>query len=337
MKCLVTGAGGMLGAHVVLELLKQGNTVMAAHRKNADLGETKAFFTRWDGQQGALYEKAEWLELDIFDVSELTTKTQGLDAIFHCAGMVSFEHRDWRKLMQTNEVGTANIVNACLANNIALCHVSSVAVLHNLDYRKPLDESVFWKKSGRESDYAISKYNAEREVWRGIEEGLEAVIVNPAVILAAGFWNRSSSKIFSTVYNGNPFYTKGVAGYVAATDVAEIMLSLVNKKVFSQRFVLAENCYSYKEIFSWMAQCLGKKPPIFPISKPILMILARFEKIIAWFRGKPARVTPALVNSAFNKQTYSSEKIKNTLNFRFRNTKEMIKEAAFYYLQDQKK
>lgn len=337
MKNLVTGANGLLGAHVVLELALQGKEVVAGHREGADLSEAQAFFTRFDGQNGGLFDKIEWVVLDVLDISALELAIQNIEIVFHCAGYVSFEQRDFEKMLRINEQGTANVVNACLKSGANLCHVSSVAVFHNLDYTAPIDESVFWKKSGRESGYAISKYAAEREVWRGIEEGLKAVIVNPAVILAAGFWKRSSSKVLDTVYKGNPFYTAGTAAYVAATDVAKIMLLLVEKKIFSERFILLENCYSYRQVLGLMASALGKPAPRIPVPKPVLMTIAQLEKLMAWLRGKPARVTPDLVHSAYNTQIYSAAKIAKTLQYSFKKTPEMIEEAGKYYLLDHKK
>lgn len=337
MKHLVTGANGLVGAHVVLELMRQGKAVVAGHRAGADLSEAKAFFKRWDGQEGALFNKVNWIELDILDIPNLELAIKEVSVVYHCAGFVSFEHRDRAKMMQINVQGTGNVVNACLLSGVTLCHVSSVAVFHNLDYKGVLDESVYWKTSGKESDYAVSKYGAEREVWRGIEEGLKAVIVNPAVILANGFWKRSSSRVLETIYKGNPFYTGGNTAYVAASDVARIMVELVDKEIFSERFILAENTYSYKSLFSMMAKALGKREPSILLPKWFLMMAARFEKLLAWIRSKPARVTPDLVNSAYNTQTYTSAKIIEKLQYKFKSTPLLIEEAARFYLIDHQK
>src|SRR5690606_20701288 len=184
------------------------------------------------------------------------------------AGFVSFNNRDKKKLDQVNEIGTKNLVNACLtAKNVRLCHVSSLATLHNLDYRLPLDEKVFWKKSGRESAYAVSKYNAEREVWRGMEEGLNAVIVNPGVVLGAGFWNQSSSAIFEQCYKGNRFFTGGTTAYISAMDTARSMILLMEKQLFGNRYILVENNYSYFDVFSQINKGFGKPAPVFKLNR----------------------------------------------------------------------
>lgn len=320
----------------MLELLKRGQAVRALARAGSDRSELLAFFERFDGVGGKLAERIEWQTGDVGDLYGLEELAKDIDRVYHCAGYVSFEKKERERLMKINEGGTANVVSVCLQKGLELCHVSSVAVLHNLDYKEALTEQVFWKRSGKESDYAISKYNAEREVWRGIEEGLQAVIVNPAVILAAGFWHRSSSRMMDTVYKGNPFYTPGKTGYVAAPDVAYVMVELMERKIRSERFILAEGNYSYREIFTWMAGSLGRSAPRWQISRKLLQVAGIGERLQAWMLGRPARITPDVVNSAFNTQHYAADKICKTLNFKFLPIKEFIQTAGRVYLEDLK-
>lgn len=337
MKNLVTGANGLLGAHVMLELLKRGQSVRALSRAESDRSELLAFFKRYDGAGGELAKQIDWQVADINDLHGFEEALKDMDQVYHCAGYVAFEKKDRERLLKINEGGTANVVAACLQHNVALCHVSSVAVLHNLDYKDVLTENVFWKKSGKESDYAISKYNAEREVWRGIEEGLQAVIVNPAVILAAGFWQRSSSRMMDTVYKGNPFYTTGRTGYVAASDVAFIMVELMDRKIRGERFILVEGNYTYQQMFSWMAEAVGRKAPLWSIPRSFLQLAGLGERLLARLSGRAARITPDIVNSAFNTQQYSSKKVLNALNFKFLPIEEMVREAGRVYLEDRQK
>lgn len=188
MANLVTGATGILGSHVVLALLQKGRKVVASKQPNSDLSKIKTLFSYYGNEALRLYESITWVDLDVRDQLMIEDALEGIDTVYHCAGFVSFNRNERKKMMDINEQGTRNMVNACLHKNIdALCHVSSLATINNLDYTEALTEQVFWKTSGHESAYAISKYNAEREVWRGIEEGLRAVIVNPGVILSPGF------------------------------------------------------------------------------------------------------------------------------------------------------
>lgn len=313
---LVTGASGILGSHVVLKLLQEGKPVIACKQSSSNTKKTEKLFEYY--REKELFGKIVWKDIDITDVFSLEEAFEGIDHVYHCAGFVSFDNKDRKKIYSINEIGTFNIVTACMHKGVkALCHVSSVAAINNSDYKEPLHENVFWKRSGAESDYAISKYNGEREVWRGIEEGLNAVIVNPGVILSPGFWNQSSSKLFTTMHNGNSFYTDGYAGYVAAKDVASIMIELTEKKQFANRYIIVEGNYSYKHIFETIAKGLNVKPPTIKAGKILLQVGNIAETLISMLTGKNKVLSKALVNSSQNKQSYLNTKVKQTLSFKF--------------------
>lgn len=329
---LVTGATGILGSHVVLALLQNNEPVVAACQKNSDRQRVEELFSFYTTDYKALYGQIKWVDLDVRDIFSIEDALEGIINVYHCAGFVSFEHKHKNKLKDINEKGTKNIVDACLAKKIsALCHVSSVATINNLDYTLPLTEDVFWKKSGKESDYAVSKYNAEREVWRGMEEGLNAVIVNPGVILSPVFFNQSSSKIFDTCYKGNRFYTNGMAGYIAASDVAESMIKLVSQKRFSNRYILVENNYTFHNILSHIQANFKKPLPTINAPGMLLTIISFIEKMVSVLTGRPRQITKAVINAALNKQVYSNEKIKKALSGEFRPVHPLIEQICSNY------
>jgi dihydroflavonol-4-reductase len=311
---LVTGATGIVGSHVVLELLQRNQPVVAAKQKNSNLKQVEKLFSYYTPNHKQLFEKITWVELDVCDIFSIEDALEGISTVYHCAGFVSFNKSDRKKLMQINETGTANVVIACMKKKIdALCHVSSLATINNLDYTLPLHEEVFWKASGKESDYALSKYNAEREVWRGIEEGLNAVIVNPGIILSSGFWHQSSSQIFDTCYNGNKFYTNGMGSYISANDVAKAMIELTQKRLFANRYILIENSYSYHDIFNQIHAHLEKPLPTIQATRIVLEIGKIGTALISFFSGKKQKITRSIINSALNKQTFSNKKLKEAI------------------------
>jgi dihydroflavonol-4-reductase len=329
---LVTGATGILGSHVVLNLLRNNQPVIACKQKGSDIKKTERLFSYYVKDYKILFEKITWKELDILDVFSIEEVLEDVTNVYHCAGFVSFNSKDRKKLFDINEKGTRNMVNSCLHKKIqALCYVSSVATINNLDYPLTLTEEVFWKKSGHESDYAISKYNAEREVWRGIEEGLNAVIVNPGVILSPGFWDQSSSRMFSTCYKGNIFYTNGMAGYIAGSDVARVMVELVSKKLFSNRYILVEDNYTFHNILSHIQTNFNKRAPYINTSGILLKLGQFLEGIWSFFTGKDRILTPALINAAHNKQVYSNDKVKAVLATDFEPTHKIIEEICRYH------
>jgi len=333
---LVIGATGILGSTVVLKLIQQNQPVIACKQKTSDLKKVEKLFSYYTPNYKSLFAKIKWVDVDICDIFSIEEVLDGITTVYNCAGFVSFNKKDKKKLFDINENGTANVVTACLNKKIdALCHVSSIATINNLDYKHQLNETVFWKTSGKESDYAISKYNGEREVWRGIEEGLNAVIVNPGVILSPGFWDQSSSKLFSNCYKGNKFYTKGLTGYVGAMDVATVMIELVNKRLFANRYIVIENNYSFQNILN-LIQTEFKKPlPTINASKFLLNIARILDAVKSQLMNKPPTITKNLINSAFNTQTLSNSKILNDLGLSFQPINEIIVHICGHYLKDQ--
>ncbi len=314
---LVTGATGIIGSHVVYSLLKRGEEVVAVKRSTSHLRDIKNLFLLYEGND-ALFLKIKWVELDLVDVQVLETALDNIETVYHCAGMVSFNDKDFFQLKVNNELVTANVVNACIYKNVkTLCYVSSLSAINNNDYLGELNEKVFWKTSGNESAYGISKYNAEREVWRGMEEGLNAVIVNPGVVLSPFFWNQSSGQLFTFCAKGSMFYPPGKTGYIAAKDVAEIMVSLVEKKIVGERFILIEKMYRFQEIFSLAQKSFGKSEPKIKANKFILNLARWADLIFSKISGKNQAITKASLNSALSEKTYSNQKLFQFLQFKY--------------------
>jgi len=334
---LITGATGIIGAHVALKLLQLSKPVTAIKRADSDVLKTKKLFSYYVANAEELFHKIKWVNADVTDIYSLLEALEGIDTVYHCAGYVSFNEKDSRQMHAVNAIGTANVVNACLEKNIkALCHVSSIATLQNPDITKNISESVYWKSSPRVSDYAISKYNGEREVWRGIEEGLDAVIVNPGLVIGPGFWNQSSGKLISTCYNGSPFYTNGSSAAVSARDVADCMIQLTETKQFNKRFVLIANNYTFKELLSSIHRAFGKKEPYIEAGKVLLTVGMWLAGLRYKITGKQQVITRATVNAGLEKNTFSNKRIKETLHVEFQPLAETIRFVCDAYLNDLK-
>jgi nucleoside-diphosphate-sugar epimerase len=335
---LITGATGLVGAHVALQLLKQQKPVVAIKRLNSDITKTKKLFSYYTPDYEKLFQQIKWIDADICDIYAVLDALEGIDTVYHCAGFVSFNKKDIKQLYKTNAEGTANIVNACLEKNIkTLCHVSSIATLQNPDITKNIDESVYWKSFPNASDYAISKYNGEREVWRGIEEGLNAIIVNPSIILGPGFWNQSSGKLISTCYKGTPFYTNGSSSIVNAMDVANCMIALVDKNHTGKRYILSENNYSFKEIVSTIQKQFHKKEPHIHAGKTLLTLAKCVDSLRHLLTGKEQMITTNMIHSALEENTYSNTRVTKALDYAFTPFSETVPFICNAYLNDLKK
>lgn len=326
---LVTGGTGLLGSHLLVRLVQSHNNVRVLYRSTAKKESVQKVFTYYFKTEAAQFlEKLEWVEGDILDLYTLGQSFEGVTHVCHCAGFVSFAQRDFTKLMKINREGTANVVNFCLKYNIQkLVHVSSTAAIGG-DDDQVISEQTKWIQSPETSGYSISKYSAEKEVWRGIEEGLKAVIVNPSVIFGAGNWEESSLTILRTVANGFPFYTNGSNAFVDARDVAEIMVQLMKSDVENERFLCLGKSITFKELLSLIAKKLHKKPPSINTPKWMMGLTWRISAFLALFTGKSPAITKQSAKTAFGNKVYSNEKIIKTLNFQFRTIEDTIENAV---------
>jgi len=270
----------------------------------------------------------EWVQGDILDTALLRQIMQtDVDQVYHCAGLVSYAPQDAGLLKEINVTGTANIVNACLEKpGIKLCHVSSVAAIGQVKGKAYLTEDTKWDVNMPHSHYASSKYFGELEVWRGISEGLHAVIVNPSVVLGpAADWSRSSTQVFKYVYDERRFYTAGSANFVDVRDVVTAMVSLLATNITAERFILNAGLLSYKTFFEQVAGCLQKKAPAVKVPNFLTEVLWRAERVRSFFTSKRPLITKETARIAKKKHVYSNEKIKSRLNFEFIPLEQTIK------------
>ncbi len=330
---LVTGATGLLGTHVLAELSKRGLQIRALKRSGSNLKLVEDIFTFYFGEDGKKrFEKIEWIEGDILDIVSLEKAIEGCHTVYHCAALVSFKRRDFKKLTKINKEGTANVVNICLAAKVDhLCYVSSTAAIGRNATKTTYDETDKWVNAPENSGYAVTKYGAENEVWRGVEEGLNAVIVNPSVIFGPGNWNESSLSIFKVVKKGLRFYTSGTNAFVDARDVAFVMAELSEKRIFNDRFLVIGENLKYKDLFEKTAKAFGVKAPSI-LAKPwMAAIVWRLEGVLAFLFGKKQNITRETARSSMTTSQYSNEKVKQKLNFEFHKMDDTIANAVSYF------
>ncbi len=297
---LVTGASGLLGSHLVKTLIQQGKKVKAID-KNSFFSET---LKRME------IEAAIWVEGDILDVKWLEEVMQDVDQVYHCAAMVSFNLRKKSLVYKVNVEGTANVVNACIGAGIKkMAHVSSVSALAAKD-NKLITERMNTIAEIDNNTYDKSKYLGEMEVWRGIGEGLNAVIVNPSLVLGAGDWNTGTTEIFQTAYKEYPWYTTGVGGFVDVQDIVKAMIMLMESDIHAERFIISAGNMEYKEIFIRIAECFGKKPPHKKITPCLAAMVWRWEAIKGKFTNKEPLLTKETARIARSKRYYDNSKLK---------------------------
>lgn len=309
---LVTGGAGLVGNELIKQLLADGKKVRAIFNKTP--------------LQISSYENLEQFQCDILDVIGLEEAMKDIAQVYHCAAIVTFNPKRKEEMYKVNIEGTANIVNAALDAGVSkLVHVSSVAAMGRIREDKPIDETMYWTEETSNSRYGQSKYLAEMQVWRGIGEGLDAVIINPVIILGAGDWNGSSSQLFKSVYNEFPWYADGTTGFVDVRDVAKAMIQLMNSNISAGRFIISAENRSYADVLNLMAKAFDKKPPYKKVTPLLAKIVWRLEAVKSLFTGKDPLVTKETVKTALAKVNFDNSKLKKFLpGFTYRGIEEAV-------------
>lgn len=321
---LVTGATGLVGSHLVLQLIMQDQAVKALFRKEKNKKNVLQVFEYY--QKTELFGKIDWIQADILDVPSLEIAFENVATVYHCAALISFDPKDEEKLRKTNIEGTANVVNLSIDFGVKkLCYVSSIAALGDLkDFEKVITEETEWNPEAHHSDYAISKYGAEMEVWRGHQEGLEVVVVNPGVILGPIFWSDGSGEIYQRVKNGLPFYTKGGTGFVSVTDVVKEMINLMQSTIKNERFVLVSETLSYQTVTDLIAEKLKVNTPKIHAKKWMTSIVWRLDGLLGLF-GKKRTLSKDMARTLHTIDYYDSSKVKESIGMEFEKIAEYIK------------
>lgn len=323
---LVTGGTGLVGAHLLLHLIENGEKVRAIYRKENNIQKTKSLFQRYN--KLSLFDAIEWVQADIIDIPSLEYAFNNISKVYHCAALISFDPKDENLLRKTNIEGTANIVNFCLARGIQkLCYVSSVAALGDLaPHESIITEETEWNPEKHHSDYAISKYGAEMEIWRGQQEGLNVIIVNPGVIIGPGFEDQGSGQLFKKIADGLLFYTYGTTAFVAVDDVVQKMIYLMESSISNERFILAGQNIVFKDLFNTIANTLKAKRPSIE-AKPFIMELTwRLNWFLSLFTKKTNNLSKDTLRSFVSKTAFSNKKIINATNTSFLDVHQYIKD-----------
>ncbi len=315
LNILVTGGTGLVGSELINQLLQEGYHVKATYNKTP---------------LKIAHENLSICKCNILDIDVLAEVMEDVQVVFHCAALVSFNEDDNEEIIAINLTGTINIVNAALEANVdKLVYVSSVAAIGRNNSGQLITEDFNSGNHITSSVYSTSKWWAEMEVWRGIGEGLDAIIVNPSIILGGSDWTKGSSKIFKTAWEEFPWYTDGVTGFVDVRDVAKAMILLWKNNVSNQRFILSAENMSYKDLFSGIAKCFGKKPPYRKVNSILTGIVWRLEAMKSFITKKEPLLNKHTSQTAMAKNYFDNSKVKNTLSgFSFRPISQTISDTC---------
>ena len=316
MNILITGVTGLFGSELAREFSALGS-IHGLRRASSDL-------------RGVDLEGLDihWHDGDLLDFTSVLEAVEGMDIAIHAAGKVSFSAQDERALFQVNHQGTINVVNALLAAGVPkLVYISSVATLGQVSDQEYYDENSAWVDVPGHTPYALSKYRAELEVWRGEQEGLEVLVVNPAVILGKLAYERSSGNLYQVVVKGAAFFPAGNLNYIDVRDAAEITRALVEKNAWGERFVLTKESMPFEKFFQLATQILGGTPPTKRLPNWIISWGFPILKGLSWLLGKKLPLTAQVAKNAQRKTQFSNQKVRRFLNFRYRELQDTLEWA----------
>ncbi|MGI4729854.1 MAG: NAD-dependent epimerase/dehydratase family protein [Janthinobacterium lividum] len=316
---LITGATGFLGSEVCRQLILGGkNSIRCTKRASSKIPEILIPYQH----------KIVWVEADLLEIDALKEALQNVTEVYHCAALVSFDPSLKKKLIQNNVEGTANLVNLCVENGIRLLHVSSIAAIGEGKFGELINENHHLEETPKDNAYAMSKYESEMEVWRGIAEGLDAVIVNPSLIIGKSAGKEGTGQIFETVRKGLKFYTSGSCGLVDVKDVAKAMILLMESQIRSERFILNAENWPYKKLFTEIAGNFNIKPPQTEAKSWMLELAWRASALGTVFTGKKMGVDKISAQAASRIQDYDNRKIKKAIGFEFKPLHESIRQIC---------
>ncbi|MFO8235726.1 MAG: SDR family oxidoreductase [Bacteroidales bacterium] len=333
----VTGGTGFIGAHFLFHLLEEGKEVIALRRSGSNLDYVKKVFSWYTTDYDSYLNKINWVEGNIDNLYPLYNDLNNVDLIIHLAAMVSFDPSDKYKMLEANIQGTANMVDLALEKGIPhFIYVSSVAALDPEKQGGYITEEAFGNNPIRNSAYGESKFKSELEVWRGIEEGLNALIVSPSVVLGPGLPMDGFGRILSRVKKGLKYYPSGITGFVDVRDVCMATWDLYKRARFNERFILSEGNYSYKEILTFISKEYGVKPPYKPLNKKLTGTAWRLDGLRRKLSGGKALITKEMHASAHNKVYFTTDKIRKVLNYEFVSIPQSVKDMIVFTGQNHK-
>lgn len=332
---LVTGGTGLVGTHLLMDLLKYKTPIRAIYRSEKSLEKAQRIFLLYNIDWERSLQHIDWIKSDLLNPEVLIEAFESVDYVYHCAAMVSFNKKDKKTMFKVNIEGTANVVNLSLETGVKkLCHVSSTATIGKSNNNEIRNEHCIWENDGTFSNYSVSKYLAENEVWRGSEEGLDIVIVNPSIIIGPGDWTQSSANLFLKVWKGLKFYSKGTNAFVDVRDVSKAMIELMNSSIKSERFLVIGENINFQVLFNDIATALGKRLPFIEVKSWMANFIWRLEAVRTFLFDSDPLVTKESAKSALGNVRYSNAKIKYQLGFKTTPIKSSIKHTSKMFLQD---
>ena len=310
---LITGATGLVGAALLKHFLDAKVKVKACYRSEYRKNQLLQYLKK-NNYSAAQLATIEWTLTDINALGSLDSAFENVSEVYHCAALVQLDDSENERLLKTNAEGTANVVNYCIQKGVKkLLYVSSIAALGDPIANEKIDETTPWNNDLPKTGYAYSKYRAELEVWRGMQEGVDAIIVNPGVILGYAHRTGPAKQFFNYVKRPTYYFTSGGTGYVHVDDVVDALLQLAKSKLKNARYVLVAENLTYKTFLARLKQQNQLKSSAKFVSATTLKMLWMADTVAAFLKLKKKVFSKGLLQSLTTTATYNGTKISKAL------------------------
>jgi dihydroflavonol-4-reductase len=323
MKAVVTGASGLLGGNLALELLRQGHAVRATRRSPASTRHL-------DGHA------IEWVAGDLDDPAALSSAFAGADVVFHCAALVSILPHPTPQLVATNVTGTRHVIDGVRQARVPrLVHCSTVGAVGLSEDGAPCTEEARWNfpEHGLGDGYVTTKRQAEDVVREATFVGLDAVIVNPTYMLGPYDAKPSSGKmIVGVIQRQAPGYTTGRNNFVDVRAVARGMILAWEKGRTGERYIMGGENLGYEQIFNLIAEVAGVAPLTRKIPRPVATLFGWAGDLQHWLSGKEPLVTSMSVRWGYETAfQFSSAKAQRELGYAYGPLQPAIADAIAWF------
>lgn len=319
---LVTGGTGFIGSNLSARLLELGYIVRILRRPDSDLRVIKGL-------------DVEHRFGDIRDAESLQKAMDGCDTVFHTAAIVTFARKVKALQHEVNVLGTRNVVSACISSHVErLVFTSSIAALGHPSPGEIATELTAYNR-GLHTGYKLSKHLAEKEVLAGVEKGLNAVIVNPSVVIGERDIRMHGGQLLREARRGLlPFYLAGGMNIAYVGDVVRGHISAAMKGRTGERYILGGHNLTHKEIFRRVAQLVGGRPPFAKLPTPLLRFGTIVIERVCDVVGIEPLISSDMVAEAGMYNWFSSEKAKQELDYTVTSFDKTILAAYRWYKEN---
>ena len=317
---LITGGTGFIGSNLAAALSAEGCNVRILRRPSSNLFNVQAL-------------PVEHSIGDVRDLDSLRNAVRGCDTVFHTAAMVSFWKPARELQYEINVLGTRNVVQACLQENVErLVHTSSIAAIGHAANGEPADESTQFNWPQESSGYKYSKHMAEGEIAKGVEQGLDAVMVNPGVVIGPGDLHFNGGKIIRSVRKHQAlFYIDGGMNVVYVSDVVKGHCGAALKGRTGERYILGGDNLTHKQAFQITAEVVGGIVPRIKMPVAFVKSAGRFFDLAGMVMKKEPFVTSELFSGAGIRNWYSSKKAERELGYTITPFREAVERTYRWY------